>query len=98
MRTENWQSNTPGLRLVGKDDSGLASTPFGPVKAGLTTTHRTLDHQLSELLNSLESEVENLQSKYCEAYVTLMSVMTHLVKLGDITKGLTIIDKDINEK
>ena len=98
MRTENWQRPTLGLVMGGEEGNGRASTPFGPVKAGLTTTHRTLDHQLSELLNSLESEVENLQSKYCEAYVTLMNVMEHLVKLGDITKGLTIIDKNINEK
>jgi phage terminase small subunit len=45
------------------------------------------------LLNSLEREVENLNSKYCEAYVTLVSVMEHLVKLGDITKGLTITEE-----
>ena len=81
MRTESWQSNTPGLRLVGEDESGSVSTTFGPVRAGLTTTHRTQQVQLSELLNSLEREVESLHSKYCEAYVTLTSVMEHLVKL-----------------
>ena len=85
MRTENWQSNTPGLRLVGKDDSGLASTPFGPLKVGLTITPKTnKEVQLSVLLSSLEKEVENLNSKYCEAYVTLVSVMEHLVRLGII--------------
>jgi hypothetical protein len=41
MRTENWRSNTRGLRLVGEGESGLVSTPYGPVKAGLTTTHKT---------------------------------------------------------
>jgi len=81
MRTENWQSNTRGLRLVGEDESGSVFTTFGPVRAGLTTTHRTQQAQLSELLNSLEREVESLHSKYCEAYVTLTSVMEHLVKL-----------------
>ena len=81
MRTENWQSNMRGLRLVGEDESGSASTTFGPVRAGLTTTHRTQEVQLSELLNSLEREVEDLNSKYCEAYVTLVSVMEHLVRL-----------------
>ena len=81
MRTENWQSNTRGLRLVGEEENGSASTIFGPVKAGLTTTHKTQSQALSELLNSLEREVESLHSKYCEAYVTLTSVMEHLVKL-----------------
>ena len=70
-----------GLRLVGEEESGYASTNFGPVRAGLTTSHRTQQVQLSELLNSLEREVEDLNSKYCEAYVTLINVMEHLVKL-----------------
>ena len=81
MRTESWQSNTRGLRLVGEGESGSASTNFGPVKAGLTTTHRTQQAQLLELVKCLEKEVEILHSKYCEAYVTLVSAMEHLVKL-----------------
>ena len=89
MRTENWQSNTRGLRLVGEEENGSASTIFGPVKAGLTTTHRTQSQALSELLNSLEREVENLNSKYCEAYVTLVSVMEHLVRLTGL-----LLEKD----
>ncbi len=84
MRTENWQSNMRGLRLVGEGESGSASTIFGPVKAGLTTSHRTQNQVLSELLNCLEREVESLNSKYCEAYVTLMSVMEHLARLSAI--------------
>ena len=83
MRTENWQSNTRGLRLVGEGESGSASTFFGPVRAGLTTSQATSkEAQLSELLSSLEREVENLRSKYCEAYVTLISVTEHLVRLN----------------
>jgi hypothetical protein len=84
MRTESWQSNTPGLRLVGEDESGSASTTFGPVRAGLTTTHRTQQAQLSELLSSLEREVESLHSRYCEAYVTLVSVTEHLARLTNL--------------
>ena len=83
MRTENWQSNTRGLRLVGEEESGSASTFFGPVRAGLTTSQLTSkEAQLSELLSSLEREVENLRSKYCEAYVTLINALEHLVKLN----------------
>jgi len=85
VRTENWQSNTRGLRLVGEEESGSASTFFGPVRAGLTTSQATSkEAQLSELLSSLEREVENLRSKYCEAYITLISVMEHLVKLNSL--------------
>ena len=84
MRTENWQSNMRGLRLVGEDESGPVLSPYGPVKAGLTTSHRTQNQALSELLNCLEREVENLNSKYCEAYVTLMLVMEHLARLSAI--------------
>ncbi len=89
MRTENWQSNTRGLRLVGEGESGSASTIFGPVKAGLTSTHKTQSQALSELLNSLEREVESLHSKYCEAYVTLTSVMDHLARLTGL-----LLEKD----
>ena len=89
MRTGSWQSNMRGLRLVGEDENGRASTPFGPVKAGLTTTHRTQQVQLSELLNCLEREVESLHSKYCEAYVTLTNVMDHLVRLTGL-----LLEKD----
>jgi len=81
VRTENWQSNTRGLRLVGEEESGSASSPYGPMRAGLTTSHRTQLLVLSELLSSLEREVEILHSKYCEAYVILIDVMERLAKL-----------------
>jgi hypothetical protein len=84
VRTEGWQNNMRGLRLVGEDESGPALSPYGPVKAGLTTTHRTHDQALSELLSCLEREVESLNSKYCEAYVTLINVMEHLVRLTSL--------------
>jgi hypothetical protein len=53
------------------------SSPYGPVRAGLTTSlaHETLrvnqSAQLSELLNSLESVVENLNYKSFTVYDTL---------------------------
>jgi hypothetical protein len=68
--------------LVGEDESGPASTNFGPVRAGLTILPVIRrEATLSELLNSLEREVESLTSKYCEVYVTLISVMERLVRL-----------------
>jgi hypothetical protein len=42
------------------------------VKAGLTTLPTTQDQRLSELLNSLESAVENLNYKSFTAYDTLV--------------------------
>jgi hypothetical protein len=42
------------------------------VKAGLTTLPTTQDQRLSELLNSLESVVENLNYKSFTAYDTLV--------------------------
>ena len=91
MRTENWQSNTRGLRLVGEDESGSALSPYGPMRAGLTTSHRTQLLVLSELLNSLEREVEILHSKYCEAYVILIDVMERLAKLTSSLSPTDII-------
>jgi hypothetical protein len=49
-----------------------ACSPYGPVRAGLTTSQITQDQRLSELLNSLESVVENLQFKSFTAYDTLV--------------------------
>jgi len=42
-----------------------ALSPYGPVRAGLTTLQTTNDQQLTELLNSLEREVATLVSKSC---------------------------------
>ena len=81
MKIKGSQKNMLGLRLVGEEENGNAFSLYGPKRAGLITTPRTQQVQLSELLNSLEREVESLNSKYCEAYVTLVNVMEHLVRL-----------------
>jgi hypothetical protein len=50
----------------------VASSPYGPVSQGLTTSQRTSrDQALTELLNSLENAVANLNSKSYEALDTL---------------------------
>jgi len=46
-------------------------SPYGPVRAGLTTSQTTQNQQLSELLNSLENVVESLNYKSFTAYDTL---------------------------
>ena len=53
-----------------------ASSPFGPVRAGLTTWPRTNEEvRLMELLNSLESVVESLNYKSYTAYATLATAL-----------------------
>jgi len=47
------------------------SSPYGPVKAGLTTSPTTHEARLTELLNSLESVVDNLNFKSFTVYDTL---------------------------
>jgi len=93
VRTENWQSNTRGLRLVGEGESGSASTIFGPVKAGLTTSQPTSkEAQLSELLKCLEKEVESLRYRYLEVCATLINALEILARLGNIIKEQDITD------
>lgn len=96
MKIRGSQKNMRGLRLVGEEENGNAFSLYGPKRAGLITTPRTHDQVLSELLNSLEREVEDLNSKYCEAYVTLISALDLLVRLGDIIKeqGITSATQD----
>jgi len=61
-----------------------ALSPYGPVRAGLTTwpDHATPKDdplvQLLELLNSLESAVENLNYKSFTAYDTLATATENL--------------------
>ena len=96
MRTENWQSNTPGLRLVGEGESGSASSPYGPMRAGLTTSHRIQLLVLSELLSSLESKIEFQESKYLEVLDTLKGVTARLAELtSSPLKINTTEEKDV---
>jgi hypothetical protein len=65
------QENIVTLSVI-RREKHIASSPFGPVKAGLTTLQRTSrDLQLTELLNSLESVVADLNSKSYTALDTL---------------------------
>ena len=71
MKIKDSPKNMPGLRLVGEAESGRVSANFGPLKAGLITTHKTRDQALSELLSSLENVVDSLNYKSFTAYATL---------------------------
>ena len=69
---------TRHLSLVTQEHSVTTSerepalSPYGPVRAGLTTSQITQEAQLLELLNSLENVVENLNYKSFTAYDTLV--------------------------
>ena len=68
---------TKHLSLVTHEHSDTVSvisdvlSPYGPVRAGLTTSQTTQSQQLLELLNSLESVVESLNYKSFTVYDTL---------------------------
>jgi len=65
------QTNIVKLSVI-RSERQRASSPFGPVKAGLTTSHRTdRDQALTELLSSLENVVADLNSKSYTALDTL---------------------------
>jgi len=81
-RTITRSSQRTTLRLVsgGKEESGIAYSPFGPVRAGLITTPRTNEDQvLTELLNSLEKEIAELSIKSCEVLNIFLKDTEHLV-------------------
>ena len=53
-------------------------SPYGPVRAGLTTSPITQDQRLSELLSSLESVVESLNYKSFTLYDTLNTAIEEI--------------------
>jgi hypothetical protein len=72
VRTNDSQSNTPGLRLVGKDERASALSDYGPVRVGLTTSQViNREARLSELLRSWERSLEILESRYSGVLDTL---------------------------
>ena len=85
MRT----NESPRLTLLqggaGEEESGSASTIYGPVRAGLTTSHRTQSQALSESLNSLERGIDDLESRYLKALDTLVhDILPRVVPLLSI--------------
>jgi hypothetical protein len=58
------------------------------VRAGLTTSQTTPNQQLSELLNSLESVVENLNYKSFTVYDTL------IIALEEVRAALSATQTD----
>jgi len=71
VRTDKPLSNLVKLSDI-RQERERALSPYGPVRAGLTTSQRTSEEaRLMELLNSLESVVETLNFKSFTVYDTL---------------------------
>ena len=84
MRTRHLQLVTPEHSVTTSVREDVLS-PYGPVRAGLTTSQTTQLAQLSELLNSLESVVENLNYKSFTVYDILSTATENLrVALSNI--------------
>ena len=84
MRTNELHTNIVELSDIRKQKSNALS-PYGPVRAGLTTSQTILDQQLTELLSSLESVVESLNYKSFTVYDTLTTAIQGVrVALSDI--------------
>jgi len=80
VRTSESQENIVALSDI-REKKLRASSPYGPVKVGLTTlpSQKTVEGEsearLTELLNCLENVVETLQYKSFTAYDTLVIAM-----------------------
>ena len=78
MRTRHLQLVTQ-KHLVTVTKTLPAYSPFGPVRAGLTTLQITNEARLTELLNSLESVVASLVSKSSTALDTLTTATKEML-------------------
>jgi hypothetical protein len=84
VRTEHLQLVTREHSVTTTVRSSVCS-PFGPVRAGLTTSQITNEARLTELLNSLESVVASLNYKSFTVYDTLVIATENLrVALSNI--------------
>jgi len=94
VRTD--ESQRPTLRLVGDGErsNGSVFDSFGHTNQGSTTLPRTPSQVLLEYLNSLDCEIETLESRYLEVCATLNTVMARLVELGLIGAKLNTTEED----
>jgi hypothetical protein len=71
VKTYVYQSVTLTSYTGGGESSKPVLSPFGPVRAGLTTKRTIPDLVLSELLSYLEKESKTLESKLSQVSTTL---------------------------
>ena len=73
MKTYVYQSVTLTSYTGGASESKPVLSPFGPVRAGLTTKRTIPDLVLTELLNYLEKESKILENKLSAVSNTLLT-------------------------
>jgi hypothetical protein len=94
-RIKSSQHVTLTLLSGGAGEREPVSSPFGPVRAGLTTTPDLLtaradqDRQLSVLLSTLERQAEILLLKSYEVLDIFLTDTTHLVEPTLSREGTT---------
>jgi hypothetical protein len=71
VKTYVYRSVTLTSYTGGGESSKPALSPFGPVRAGLTTRRTIPDLVLTELLSYLEKESQTLESKLSQVSTTL---------------------------
>ena len=87
--TSGSQENIVRLSDI-RSEKQRASSPYGPVSQGLTTSQRTdRDQALTELLSSLENVVADLNSK---SY-TALDTLTIAIQGARVALSATAIDE-----
>jgi len=83
VKTYVYRSVTLTSYTGGGESSKPVLSPFGPVRAGLTTTQRIKEDQaLTELLNCLESKMLEANIKSLKVLDTLINDTVHRANLG----------------
>ena len=93
MKTYVYQSVTLTSYTGGRESSKPVLSPFGPVRAGLTTRRTIPDLVLTELLSYLEKESKILENKLSQASNILNTDIKIRVERLVSTTAKTGIDK-----
>ena len=93
MKTYVYQSVTLTSYTGGREGSKPVLSPFGPVRAGLTTRRTIPDLVLTELLSYLEKESKILENKLSQASNILNTDIKIRVERLVSTTAKTGIDK-----
>jgi len=94
VKTYVYRSVTLTSYTGGGEGSKPVLSPFGPVRAGLTTKRTIPDLVLSELLSYLEKESKTLESKLSQASSTLSTDIAPRVTRLVSTTAKTGIDNE----
>ena len=89
MKTYVYQSVTLTSYTGGASESKPALSPFGPVRAGLTTKRTIPDLVLSELLSYLEKQSQILENKLSAVLTTLNAdIAPRVTRLVSTTESI----------